>query len=178
MSLLAKRYARAIFEVASERGAADAVAADLARVASALDDAALRGVLRDPKTTRGDCQRVLTRLMGDAHELSKSLLGVLLRRRREAILPELRAAFDALARDARGEIEGLVESARQLGEEQQRALGESVSKRLGKKVLLRAAVTPELLGGVRLRVGNTLYDGSVATALEELERRLMDAPIP
>ena len=48
---------------------------------------------------------------------------------------------------------------------------------MGKNVTLEVAVNPDLIGGVRLRLGNTLYDGSVATVLEELERALMEAPL-
>lgn len=178
MSLLAKRYARAAFEAASEKDAADAVAADLEKVAVALRDAEVRQMLLDPQTTRETRSRALDKLMGSAHDTSRALIRVVLERRREAILPDLAEAFAAMVRAQRGEIEGEVESAKPLAEDQCRELEASVSQLTGKRVALKATVNPDLIGGIRVRVENTLYDGSVATALEELERRLMDAPVP
>ena len=175
MSLLAKRYARAAFEAASEKGAVDAVAADLAKVDAALRDAAVRQMMLDPETKRDARRQALDKVMGQAHETSRSLVEVVLRRRREAILSDLSGAFMDLVRQQRGEVEGVVESAKPMADDQLRVLESSVSEVFGKRVTLRASVHPELIGGVRVRVENTLYDGSVATILDDLERRLMEA---
>ena len=177
MSILAKRYARALFALASEKGAVDAVTADLAKVAGAFDDPAARAVLMDPQTKRSERKSVLLRLLGDGHELSSNLIGVLSQRRREDIVPAMHEAFIGLAREARGELEGVVETAVPLDDGQTATVSEAVAKLVGQKVDVRTEVNADLIGGVRVRVGNTLYDGSVATALEELERRLMDAPL-
>lgn len=177
MSLLAKRYATALFEAAEQKGATDAVATDLATVAHALSDARVRAQLLDPRTPRGERKKALERIVGSGNELSRNLIGVLVRRRREAILPELHTVFTALVRESRGEVEGTVETAKPLDDSELRALEAAASTTFGKKVSLRVEVDPELIGGVRVRVGNTLFDGSVATALDDLERKLMEAPV-
>ena len=75
-------------------------------------------------------------------------------------------------------VRGVVETARELAADEVTALEAKTSAALGQKVSLEPRVADELIGGVRIRVGNTLYDGSVATALEDLERRLKEAPLP
>ena len=74
-----------------------------------------------------------------------------------------------MAREAQGLVEGTVESAKPLPEEQRRAIESTVAKTVGKKVVLATVINPDLLGGVRVRVGNTLFDGSVATACGSAE---------
>lgn len=177
MSLLSQRYAKAIFEVAEKAGAVDAVAGDLSRLSSSLSDPAVRGTVLSPDTKADARQKVLTTMLGDAHELTKNLLGVVLRRRREEVLPELSEAFVAMQREARGEVVGIVESAKLIDTKELAQLESRTTTLVGKKVTLEVKVDDSLIGGVRIRIGNTLYDGSVATAIEDLHRRLMDAPI-
>jgi F-type H+-transporting ATPase subunit delta len=178
MTLLAQRYARALFEVAASADALDEVGADLQRLASALADPVVQAAILSPDTRAEARRAVLQRLLGEAaHTLSKNLVGVVLRRRREKVLAELSAAFQALLRESRGEALGLLETARPLDEAGVKALEARASELCGQQVTLEVQVDPDLIGGVRIRVGNTLYDGSVATAIADLQRRLMDAPL-
>lgn len=177
MNLIASRYARALFEVASAADAVDAVAGDLHRLDQALEKAGLRAQIMEPDTPVKRRAEYLHDLVDRAHQLTRNLIDVLLARRRWQILGDLSAAYDALVRLARGEEIGLVESPYALDDQQMAALASTASRLSGKKVTLELVIAPELLGGVRLRVGNTLYDSSVATALEELERQLMAVSI-
>jgi F-type H+-transporting ATPase subunit delta len=177
MSLLTQRYAKAIFEVAEKAGAVDAVAGDLARLSTTLSDPALGGPILSPDTKAEARERVLQSILGDAHDLTRNLVGVVLRRRREAVLPDLASEFAAMQRAARGEVLGILESAKPVDELAVREMENRAATVAGKKVTLEVNVDEELIGGVRIRLGNTLYDGSVATAIEDLHRRLMDAPI-
>ena len=178
MSRLGRRYARALFEAAEEKGAIDAVAADLEKVKQALGVEGVRDVILDPQISRTQRGALVEKIVEGGHELSLNLVGVLLRRRREAVLPELHEEFGAMLREARGEVEGVVESAKLLDVKKLEELEAAVSASIGAEVYLEMRMNPDLIGGVRVRVGNTLYDGSVATALEELERRLSEVPIP
>lgn len=177
MSLLAQRYAKAMFEVAEGHDALDAVDADLGRLASALRVPAARLVVMSPDTPSEVRGRVVAKLLGDAHQLTRNLVGVVLRRRREAVLLDLSTAFKKLLRASRGKVLGVVETAKSIDEKGLRDLEAYAGKLVGKTVTLEVEVNPDLIGGVRLRLGNTLYDGSVATVLDDLERALMDAPL-
>jgi F-type H+-transporting ATPase subunit delta len=177
MSLLTQRYAKAIFEVAEKAGAVDAVAGDLSRLSTTLSDPALGGPILSPDTKADARERILHSILGDAHDLTKNLVGVVLGRRREAVLPDLASEFLAMQRAARGEVLGILETAKPVDELAVREMEGRAAPLAGKKVTFEVKVDEELIGGVRIRIGNTLYDGSVATAIEDLHRRLMDAPI-
>ena len=177
MSLLAQRYAKAVFEVAEEQNAADAVDADLSRLASALRNDDVAAAVMSPDTTADVRGKVVEKLLGDAHDLSRNLIGVVLRRRREAILPDLPAAYKTLLRTARGKVVGVVETAKPIDEAGIQVLEAHAGKLTGKNVTLEVEFNSDLIGGIRVRLGNTLYDGSVATVLQDLERSLMEAPL-
>jgi len=177
MSLIASRYARALFEAASAARAIDAVGEDLGRLEQALENVGLRAQIMEPVTPAELRARTMRELASGAHQLTRNLVEVLLARRRWEILGDLLPAFEALVRVSRGEEVGVVESPHPLDAEQLAALASTASGLSGKKVSLEQSIVPELLGGLRLRVGNTLYDSSVATALEDLERQLMAVPI-
>lgn len=177
MSLLTQRYAKAIFEVAEKAGAVDAVASDLSRLSSILSDPAVGGPILSPDTKADVRQKVLDKILGDGHDLTRNFIGVVMRRRREAVLPGLSEDFAEMQRTARGEVLGLLETAKLVDELAVRELETRASVLVGKKVTLQVKLDESLIGGVRIRIGNTLYDGSVATAIEDLHRRLMEAPI-
>ncbi len=178
LSAIARRYARALFEVAQAAHAADAVERDLARLSAALADPDARAAMLAPGVGRQELAARLEAHLPGADALTRGALRVALARRREAMLPELHAAFAGLLREAQGLVEGVVESAKPLPREVVRELEERMAATVGKRVALATRVVPALIGGVRVRVGNTLYDGSVQAALDELERRLMAAPLP
>ena len=77
----------------------------------------------------------------------------------------------------RGEVEGVAESAHPLGDDELKALTELASRLSGKQVVLTAAHKPELIGGVRLVVGNVLYDGSLRAALDQLQDKLQHSAV-
>jgi F-type H+-transporting ATPase subunit delta len=177
-SLLASRYAAAVFAVAEAHGAVDAVAGDLTRLSSALADPAIRAALLHPRTPAARRADLLERAMTGCHEVTASALRAIVRRRREAVLPELAAAFDERVRARRGEALATVETARPLAEAELHELRRLLGDVTGQSVTLTVKENTDLLGGVRVRVGNTLYDGSLASRLTALRKRLLEAPLP
>ncbi|MDA0933834.1 MAG: ATP synthase F1 subunit delta [Planctomycetota bacterium] len=177
MTLLAGRYARALFEVAESRGAVDAVAADLAAIDEILSDPELRSHASRADLSGGAARALLGRLGDGRHELVRNLFAVLQRRRRHTVVADLRVAFDALVRQARGEVHGRVETAGPIDDAQRGSIETLASKLAGRAVSLEFSDNPALLGGVRLQLGNTLYDGSVATRLGALRQRLLSSRI-
>jgi F-type H+-transporting ATPase subunit delta len=177
MTLLAKRYATALHRLAAEAGALDAVAADVLALDAALASPAARALLTSPDVGPAERTRVLDKLCAGRHALVKNLVGVLHHRRRLEVLFDLRSAMHALLLEQRGEVEGVVETPRPLGDKELQALAAMASRLSGKKVTLTMALRPEVLGGVRLRVGNVLYDGSMQANLEQLQSRLLQASI-
>lgn len=177
MTLLAKRYAVALFTLAVDKGVVDAVADDLVRLHADLADPAARQLLTSPDVSTTERQGVLDKLVAGRHEYVKNLVGVLQHRRRLEVLAALPAAFRELWMARRGEVEGVAESAHPLDDAELRQLAELAGRLSGKKVLLTGAHRPELIGGVRLKLGNVLYDGSLRAALEQLEAHLQQTTV-
>ena len=177
MSLLGKRYAEAVFALAQKQGAVDAVAADLAAVHQALAHPTARALVTSPDVKPEERARVLDKLAHGRSELVRNLFGVLQHRRRLDVLFDLQPAFHALVMAARGEVEGVIESAHPLAADEVKSLEALASRLSGKKVKLAVATRPEVLGGVRLRVGNVLYDGSLQSQLSQLAHRLAQATV-
>lgn len=177
MSLLARRYARALFESTEEAAATGSVSSDLAALRDAFDDPELRAVVLDPDTTGSVRRKALAKVTANAHELTRNLVGVVLERRRQALLPDLHAAFEALALEKQGIVTGQLETALPLADAERATIERTAAKLVGKTVRLEVRENRDLLGGIRLRVGNTLYDGSVQTALAELEKHLLQGSL-
>lgn len=177
MSLIAQRYAAALFEVAQTRGHTQAVAADLEQLHAALGTPEGRAFLTDPRVSAKTLADLLDRAMASGSESTRSFLRVLRERRRTAILPDLHAEFAALVRAKAGEAIAKVETARPLGDAEREALRKHLSRLSGKQVVLEVRDNPELLGGVRARIGNTLYDGSLLGELEALQQKLLQTPM-
>jgi F-type H+-transporting ATPase subunit delta len=177
MTLLAKRYATALHGLAAAAHAVDAVAADLAALHAALDSAAARSLLTSPDLGSRARDQVLAKLGAGRHALVQNLLGVLQRRRRLEVLFDLHPQFLALLQAERGEVSGEVATPHPLGAAEMAALTGLAARLSGKKVTLTQVLAPELLGGVRLRLGNVLYDGSVLASLQQMQDRLLQASI-
>jgi F-type H+-transporting ATPase subunit delta len=177
MTLLAKRYASALFTLAKDKGAVDAVASDLAALHGELHAPGASALLTSPDVAADERSKVLAKLTEGRHELLVNLVGVLQHRRRLEVLADLPVAFRELLMQDRGEVEGVAQSAHPLGDDELKALTELASRLSGKKVVLTAAHKPELIGGVRLVVGNVLYDGSLRAALDQLQNKLQHSAV-
>lgn len=177
MTLLAKRYATALHMLAQQQACVDAIDADLRALHAALATPAAKALLTSPDVRATEREVVLQKLGQGRHPLVQNLLGVLQHRRRLEVLFDLQSAFHTLRLADRGEVEGVAETPHPLDDATVAALQALAGRLSGKKVSLTVAIRPELLGGVRLRVGNVLYDGSMAAQLTQLEQRLLQAAI-
>lgn len=169
---IAGRYATALYELADEAKALDAVAADLKAVAALIGEAAdVARFLRSPVLGR-DAQAkgialVLEQL--SAHALTRKFLGVVAANRRLFAVPAMIDAYLSELARRRGELTAEVASARPLTPEQEQALIAALHKAEGKKVSLIARVDPSLLGGLQVRIGSRLVDSSLKTKLQRLQ---------
>ena len=177
MSLLSRRYGTALFLAARDQDVIDEVDEALGRLHGLLRDPQLREAATSPAVVSAERLEVLHRAAKGSPELVMNLIETVHRRRREEVLAEVYPDFRALVMEERGEQEGVLETAHALPELEFRKLQEMASDLTGTVVRLTVQENPDLIGGVRMHVGNTLFDGSVATALEDLEKQLMRAQI-
>ena len=177
MTLLGKRYATALHALAVQKGVVDGVAADLLMLHAVFASPTARGLITSPDVTAKERAAALDKLCVGRSELLRNLVGVLQQRRRLDVLFDLHPAYRALVMESRNEVEGVAESAHPLGDAELAALAALAGRLSGKKVHLTAAQRPDLIGGVRLRIGNVLYDGSLRAALDQLEQKLQQVAI-
>ena len=178
MSGVAERYATALYELADESKALDAVADDLRKLRDLIDGSDdLRRFLRSPLIDRQSQTKGMLAVLDAAKtgELVRRFVGVVGGNRR---LFASRAMIEAFLRQLakrRGEVTVHVSSARPLSAEQSAALSETLRRAVGQKINIEAKVEPDLIGGLVVRVGSRMVDTSIKTQLQKLRRALRAA---
>jgi F-type H+-transporting ATPase subunit delta len=176
-SAVARRYASALSELSEEKGALDAVAADLSSFRFLLaSHPVLAETLENPAFSREERRAVVDRILarGKAHGLSRNFLFLLVDKNRVAALPEIVDAFSAFHDARRGRVRAVVTSAVPLDRATLSALEAQVKKlSSAKEVLLDTRVDPAILGGIVTRVGDTVFDGSIRTQLSRMKHQLL-----
>jgi F-type H+-transporting ATPase subunit delta len=174
---VARRYAQALFELAQAKDLVDQVDNELGLVVSAIEaNAPLKAAMADVLLQPAVKQNLLEKLFAtQVSELVKNFLNVVVRKRREAHLEAIYQAYLDLANAARGVVEVEVRTAVALDSETATRLEKNLVAKLGKQVKFKTQVAPELMGGLVVRVGDELLDGSVATRLKRLHERLISS---
>jgi F-type H+-transporting ATPase subunit delta len=166
----ARRYARAIFELAHDEGNVEAWGRRLAQVREVLSDPEVARALTNPTIATEQRMALVSDLFdgGEATNLAKLLIESDRVRDVEAIDEE----FQRLADEAAGRVRATVTTAVELSSQDRDRVAEELSRRLGKEIHLDVLVDPGILGGLKLQYGDRLVDASVATRLQQLRRRL------
>ncbi len=175
MKALAQRYASALVDVALEQGTAPQVKAELAGFAALLGESTdLQNFLASPAIVRESKQAVIEKLVArlGASRTLRNFLFVLVENRRASLLPQIQEAFEALLHARMGVAEAQVTSVAELSAEQRTDLNRVLERLTGKRVEARYGVDPALIGGAVVRIGSTIYDGSVREQLNRLRATL------
>jgi len=174
MSLVARRYAKALFELGREAGDVESPGRDLAVVTRAFEDpqvaALLERVALDGQARRRIMSQISTRF--GLSKLLANFLAVLAVNNHLRELGAIERAYQRLEDQALGRVRTHVRSARPLSDESRRRINEVFERQTGKRVVADASVDPELLGGVVVEIAGRVFDGSLRTRLERLERSL------
>lgn len=175
---LAGRYATALFELATEAKALDAIASDLSRLKALIEGSTdLARLVRSPIFTREEqgkaMDAVLARL--NVHALTKNFIGLLAEKRRLFALTGIVSAFETLVANQRGEATAEVTSAQPLKPEQRTALIGTLKDAMKREMRLTERVDPTLLGGLIVKVGSRQIDSTLKSKLVRLERAMRGA---
>jgi F-type H+-transporting ATPase subunit delta len=169
----ARRYAEAAFQIASRDGALDEWAAGLELAAQLVTDERVASIVDNPARPYGDRLAVLEKLLGGrAPDGVLRLAGLLARRARVERMADIAADYRRLLDRQRGIVEARVTSAAPLTADETEAVRAWVARTTGATVNLSAAVDDSLIGGLTVRVGDTLMDASVRGRLERLRAQL------
>lgn len=175
---VARVYAQALFDAAREADAVERVRRELDDVAAALAvSGPLRAVLADPQVETGAKARVLAEVTRGGQPLLVGALQLMLERGRFAAVPDLQRAFAALAVVEEGVVEVEVVSAVGLTPEAEEKMVARLREATGRRVDLARRVDPSILGGLVIRIGDKIVDGSVKARISQLRRRLATAEV-
>jgi F-type H+-transporting ATPase subunit delta len=170
---IARPYAEAAFDLARGDNAL-AVWSSMLRYASAVvADPAMARALDNPKLTAGDKESLLLSVCGDRLDAAgRRFVRVLVEAERVAFLAHIARLFDELKNDAEGVAMARIDSAFPLTDAQVAELKAALEKRFGKKIEPTVSVDPELVGGARITVGDTVIDASVRAQLQAMANQL------
>ncbi|MDT9599801.1 F0F1 ATP synthase subunit delta [Sphingosinicella rhizophila] len=172
---LAGRYATALFGLARDEKQLEAVSASLATLKAGLADSEdFRTLTASPLVSREQATGAVaaTAKAMKLDPVTTNFLGVLAQNRRLGQLGAIIRAFDLLAADFRGETTAEIVSARPLDSDQVEALKTNLKTRLGRDVSVDLHVDPAILGGLVVKVGSQMIDGSIRTKLNDLAQAM------
>lgn len=169
------QYANALADVALAQGAADPALQQLSDFGAAFAGSPeLRNFLVSPAVPReakhGVIEKIAARL--GAGKVIRNFLFIIADHQRTHILPEIIAAFQDVVRQRQGITEAEISTAIELSAAQKKRFAQTLERLTGKKVQAKYSLDPAVLGGAVVRVGDTIYDGSVRNSLNELRALL------
>ena len=173
MEELAQVYARALFEVAREQGKLDELRDQLAQFAEALEgDRQLAIFFFSPYFSTAEKEQGLERMISGADEALMNFLRLLIEKHRMPVLFRIRLEYQRLWDEENKVLPVEITSAIELDPATTESLGNRIGERAGRKVTLAARVDPEIIGGIVVRVGNSILDASIRNRLEQLRRHV------
>jgi len=171
----ARVYAKALFDIGVETGSVGQIYDDLHAVHNALNglDPDLRTFFYLPRLRREDKRRILN--LAFEGKISRTVLGVLhvlVDKRRESLLDNIVDEFDRYKDVNENRVQARVVSATKLDDDLREALRSALEQRTRKSVVLTETVDPEVLGGLRVNVGDRVLDGTLRRSLQDMRRNL------
>lgn len=174
---VARRYAKALFELGVSQGAVDRFGQELEDLMRAYDQSNdFRLAMQNPVVKPAEKQAILRAVLprvAPSPEVQR-FAGLLLTRGRISLLRIISRAYRELADARAGQVRATVTTATPLGAGDLDRVRRALERRTGRKVIVETAVDPDLIGGVVARVGDLVLDGSVRTQLDEMRRRLLN----
>jgi F-type H+-transporting ATPase subunit delta len=166
-------YARALFEAAQEAGKIDIVASDLAELARMVDEVPeLDAFLRNPQVEPAGKAEVLEQVTAEADERVRNFVRLVAEKGRAGELAAISHELDALVAQAQNRLTVELTTSYELSDDEAKSIVDTIETASGRKVEATRTVDPSLMGGIVLRVGSHLADGSVRGRLERLRQEL------
>jgi F-type H+-transporting ATPase subunit delta len=176
MEEIAAVYARSLFEVASEQGKLDVVREQLGEFADALEQTReLQVFFFSPYFSTAEKQDGLDRAVSGADPAFVNFLKLLIENHRMPVIFRVRRGYDRLWEEENKLLPVRVTSAVELDSKTVSQIGDKIAEQTGRKVDLSSEVDPDILGGIVVRVGNSILDASIRNRLESLRRQVSRA---
>jgi F-type H+-transporting ATPase subunit delta len=173
MEELAQVYGRSLFEVAREQGKLELLREQLGQFADALDsNRELAVFFFSPYFSTAEKQDALVRALVGADEAFLNFLSLLIENHRMPVIFRIRQQYERLWEEENKTLPVEITSAIELDQATTESLGKTIGERAGRTVKLATRVDPDIIGGIVVRVGNSILDASIRTRLEQLRRHV------
>jgi len=176
MEEIAQVYARSLFQVARDQDKLDGLREQLGQVADALEEhRELQTFFFSPYFSTEEKQEALARVIEGGDPVLMNFLKLLIENRRMPVIFRIRHQYERLWEEENRTLPVEITSAVELDEQTTESLGRTIGERAGRRVTLSARVDPDIIGGIVLRVGNSILDASIRNRLEQLRRHVAQA---
>jgi F-type H+-transporting ATPase subunit delta len=170
---IAAVYARSLFEVAKDSDKLDDIRAQLGEFADALADShELQVFFFSPYFSTQEKEEGLDKALDGADPVFENFLKLLIENHRMPVLLRVRRAYEALWREENKLLPVQITSAVELDKGTVKEIGDKIAEQTGRKIDLAAEVEPDILGGIVVRVGNSVLDASIRNRLEQLRKQV------
>lgn len=170
---VARPYAQAAFDEAHELGELKSWSETLQSLAQAVINPEIRATITSPRIVKSQLVELMLALSGDkANEIQRNFIKLLIESQRLTLLPEIVMLFEIMRAEAEKNVDVVVTSAFDLSEVQKQKITAALKKRMGREIRLSCETDRELLGGIIIRAGDKVIDGSARTHLSELANAL------
>lgn len=173
-STIARNYAETLLALADKAGDREGWGRLVQDIASAIEsDVKLRRFLESPRISEQEKSDVLSKAFGDrVPAIFLRFLRILVTKRRQLLVPAIASEYHALLDQSEARVHANVTAARQPGEGEEQRIAEQLTRVLGMRVVPHFSVNPAILGGLIVRVGDTVMDGSLRRRLHRLKWRI------
>lgn len=172
---IASRYAKSLLDLAVESNKVDAVVKDMTYFGEAVKNRDLHLLIKSPIITGSKKEQIFKTLFGDKFDdLTQKFFSIAIRKGREQYLTDIAEAFDAQYKQMKGITEVVLTTAVPMEEAALSAVKEQLTKssQTAQAVDLETEVNPDIIGGFVLKIGDKLYDASVAQKLKNLKKEI------
>ncbi|MDX6686823.1 MAG: F-type H+-transporting ATPase subunit delta [Baekduia sp.] len=171
MEEIAQVYARSLFEVAKEQDKLDVVREQLGQVADALDGSPdMSTFVFAPYLSTAEKEEGLGKLLDGVDPVVENFLKLMIENHRVPAIFRVRREFEALYDEENKLLPVTITSAVELDEATVKSIGDAIGQQTGQQIQLTSTVDPDVLGGLIVRVGNSILDASIRNRLENLRR--------
>lgn len=175
---VAKRYAHALFEVAKEHGKIEQVEKDIVTISQTVKEhQELNKVLKHPSVTTAEKKAIFESLLEKMSEEVRNFIFLLIDRQREMELAEVTKEYIELANDTRGVLNATVTTAKPLSSQEEQQLADRFGQLINKKLRVETKIDSDIIGGVVVKIGDRLYDGSIAGKLSRVQQHIKQSEV-